>query len=70
MLENPQSEIQTAPLNFAQVIDYDALEVVFDGGKFLDPLQQTLVGKGGNGGGDRRVERCLIHRSSISIDNT
>ena len=36
-----------APLEFAQVINYDAFDVSLDGGKLLDPLQQTPVGKRG-----------------------
>lgn len=65
-----QAEIQVAPLKFTQVVEDDAFDLVFNGGQFLDPLQQTLVGEGGNGGGDRRVERGFIHRSSVSIDKT
>ena len=63
------AEVWPAPFKLAQVVDYHDFKLVFDGGQFLELLHEPPVGKGGNGGGDRRVRSRSIHAANIMPEN-
>ena len=62
-----EGQVQAAAFNLAQVVTDDGFDMVFDRGQFLGPLQQKVVGEGGDGGGDRRAGRSVVHGSNITM---
>ena len=60
-------DVGQQPLELLQPTLAVVIDVVFDRGQFLDPLQQMVVGEGGDGGGNRRAGRCVMYGPNITM---